>query len=676
MIHRMCSRARRILPFTVILLAFALRLYLLDNQSFAFDEGWTSYAIHHSWREMWGVLAPDNHPPLYYVLVKAFADVAGYGDFAVRFVSVLCGTALVAGLYVLGKRLGGEVGGLSAALFAACSPSLIYYAQEARMYSLWMALAVLSSYSLTRLATDPCRSLLYRRRWWVGYVLATVSALYTHYFTALLILIQNGVALVWLVTSRTPATDRTSGFPATEAREKGGTFRTFFPHAARWIRGRIGRLGRWAWAQGTILLLYLPWLPTAIRQVRIAQGTWWRIPLPPRMIFNDIWLFYILGPRRPRGVPKLGPQAAGIALAVFVALLVGWRRRVGRWAFALSISVLPVALFVLMGTHFPIYTNRYTLVAAPGLALLVGTGVSACWDALPKRGRWLGRAAASLLLVAALAGPLPQLDAYYGDPRYWREDFRRAAQYVMDTTEAGDTIILLGCWQPIMQYYQGPATMLRFPQRGDSVQSEEEAVSSLRQAIHPDSQVRLVMHSWPTVDPQGLVEGQLRSHCRLQGEHWQRETGQRPIRVMNFEGCSGFAVEPRQPIDAVWEDQIALTAFRLIHFVPGKQAHAVLWWRTSGRPAKNYSVFVHLMDAGGKVITQFDKLPLNDFYPMRAWPPDVDQRDDYPLNLPVDANLDGAWLAVGVYNRAKMERLTVRRDGVLVGDFIRIPLAQ
>ena len=84
--------------------------------------------------------------------------------------------------------------------------------------------------------------------------------------------------------------------------------------------------------------------------------------------------------------------------------------------------------------------------------------------------------------------------------------------------------------------------------------------------------MRLVLYSWETVDPQGLVEGQLRARCEFRGEHWQRETGQRPIRVMNFVGCDGqFAVEPRQPVEAEWGDQVALAAFAWWMLVPGKQ---------------------------------------------------------------------------------------------------------
>ena len=70
--------------------------------------------------------------------------------------------------------------------------------------------------------------------------------------------------------------------------------------------------------------------------------------------------------------------------------------------------------------------------------------LASCWHALTGRWAWLGRAAALVLLGAAAVGPLPQLYAYYHDEAYWREDFRRAARYVMDTTGSGDTAVLIG----------------------------------------------------------------------------------------------------------------------------------------------------------------------------------------------------------------------------------------
>ena len=185
----------------------------------------------------------------------------------------------------------------------------------------------------------------------------------------------------------------------------------------------------------------------------------------------------------------------------------------------------------------------------------------------------------------------------------------------------------------------------------------------------------------PTVDPQGLVEGQLRAHCEYRGEHWQRETGQRPIRVMNFVGCDGsFALEPRQSTDIVWGDQVALRGIRVVNLAPGDRAQVVLWWRTLRRPDQDYSVFVHLVDKRGALIAQHDKLPLNAFYPMRAWPQNVDQRDAYSLKLAADADLGGASLAIGLYDAQEGLRLPIRASESdlaewVSGDHIRVPVA-
>ena len=631
-LHTQSNRIRSALALAIILLAFVLRVYHLDVQSFAFDEGWTSYAIHHSWTGLWRVLAPDNHPPLYYVLTKAFADVAGYGDFPVRFVSVVCGTALVAALYVLGHRLAGSPGGLVAALWSACSPLFCYYAQEARMYSLLMLLGTLASYSLVRWLQEEGRA------WYWAYVLLAAGTLYTHYFGVLLLVAHNVVALVWLLSQR-----------------------------------RVHAAGRWLLGQGCAALLFLPWLPIAIDQVRIGQGTWWRVPLPARVVARDMWRFFVLGPRRPEGVAIVGTILGGTTLAAAVAVVLGWRRGWRQWVVALAVLMIPFGLMVFAGSTWPVYTDRYALIAAPGVALVVGLGAAACWQGLSAH-RWVGRVTAILVAGAAVLGPLPSLHAAYTDPRYWREDFRRAAEYVMASTGAGDTVVLVGAYQPIMQYYDGEAEVVWFPQQGDSVESEEQVVDAFSQAIRPDSQVRLVSHSWQTVDPQGLVEGLLRARCRVQGEHWQRETGQRPIKVLNLEECAPFEVEPRVAVDALFGDQVALSAYRLSPIEAGKQAQVFLWWRTLRRPDRDYSAFVHLVSADGAIVTQLDHLPLSDFYPMRSWPVGEEQRDSYLLEVPPDADLEGAWLAVGLYERKTVVRLPVQVGGAPAGDIIRIEL--
>jgi hypothetical protein len=145
---------------------------------------------------------------------------------------------------------------------------------------------------------------------------------------------------------------------------------------------------------------------------------------------------------------------------------------------------------------------------------------------------------------------------------------------------------------------------------------------------------------------------------------------------MNFAGCRGpFATEPRNPVEAVWGEQVKLSGIRIEDIVPGGRAQVVLWWQALVRPDRDYSAFVHLVDRHGDLIVQHDKLPLNAFYPMRAWPLNADQRDTYPLKIPADADLNGAVLAIGLYDAQDELRLPVLSKEWGAGDHIRVPVA-
>jgi len=68
----------------------------------------------------------DFHPPLYYLFMKLWTQVAGYSELALRLPSVIF--SLVAGGYIF------FMGGIWAAVFFLFNPLIMYYSQEARMY--------------------------------------------------------------------------------------------------------------------------------------------------------------------------------------------------------------------------------------------------------------------------------------------------------------------------------------------------------------------------------------------------------------------------------------------------------------------------------------------------------------------------------------------------------------
>lgn len=75
---------------------------------------------------------------------------------------------------------------------------------------------------------------------------------------------------------------------------------------------------------------------------------------------------------------------------------------------------------------------------------------------------------------------------------------------------------------------------------------------------------------------------------------------------------------------------------------PGDVVSVTLQWESLDRVDEDFTGFVHLVDAGGKDVTQDDHLPLNGHYPTRVWDRGTVVSDPYRLLLPDD-------LAEGTY---------------------------
>jgi len=148
------GRSRRILILSLIILAFALRVYQLDAKSIWFDE---SHSLNRasldlpsiaSGKQIWGdrVIWDRTHVPFYFFLLHFLIKLAGNSDFTLRFLSVIFGVLTMPLIYVMGKKLGHPHAGLWAALLATFSPFYLWYSQEARMYTLLVFLGLLSVY--------------------------------------------------------------------------------------------------------------------------------------------------------------------------------------------------------------------------------------------------------------------------------------------------------------------------------------------------------------------------------------------------------------------------------------------------------------------------------------------------------------------------------------------------
>jgi len=181
-----------VLFFTI--LGAVLRFATLDRQSFWLDELVTVSLLQLDFGSMLDAI-PDSEatPYLYYVLAWLWAQVFGLGEVGLRSLSALVGAAIVPVTYGAGAVLVSRRAGLVAAALVSVHPFLVWYAQEARSYSL---LALLASCSVLFFGM----ALRAESKWpYLGWAIASALAVATHYFAAFLVLAE----IAWLL-ARSP----------------------------------------------------------------------------------------------------------------------------------------------------------------------------------------------------------------------------------------------------------------------------------------------------------------------------------------------------------------------------------------------------------------------------------------------------------------------------------------
>lgn len=151
----------------------------IANESLWYDESYSGAIVNHSFSDIITITGGDNHPPLYYLMLRVFVFIFGNTVFTLRTFSVL-GAAALASLGIgpvrraLGNRFGLIYTGMTFAL-----PIIFSMAQEARMYT-WAAFFVTGSALFGYLAQkeDHLKD-------WIFFGVCTFCAAYTHYYSLL-----------------------------------------------------------------------------------------------------------------------------------------------------------------------------------------------------------------------------------------------------------------------------------------------------------------------------------------------------------------------------------------------------------------------------------------------------------------------------------------------------------
>ncbi|MFN8494417.1 MAG: glycosyltransferase family 39 protein [Caldilineaceae bacterium] len=105
---------------------------------------------------------------------------------------------------------------------------------------------------------------------------------------------------------------------------------------------------------------------------------------------------------------------------------------------------------------------------------------------------------------------------------------------------------------------------------------------------------------------------------------------------------------------------------------PGSNLNLSLQWDSVQRANLDYTTFVHVVNADGKLVAQQDRPPLGGFAATRLWEPGQRVVDDYAIPLPSDLSTGKYTVQVGLYNPGNGARLPVAQNGKAAGDFVAI----
>ncbi len=625
----------RLVLVLIILLAALLRFYQLDAQSFWHDEGNSARLAERTLQSITVGTASDIHPPLYYYALHFWRAAFGCSEFALRALSAAAGVLLVWMIYLIGRQLFDEPTALAAALIAAVNPFQIYYSQEARMYALQAMWAAVSTHGLLQIfpATamgesanlkspflfSHLRPSTFHFILFAYYVLASAAGLYTQYTFAFVLIVHNLFVLVRLIAER-----------------------------EGWLRRGMA----WAAAQAAIVILYLPWLPVALSRTRgwgIEPETY---QLGAALL--DVARLFAYGVTLPTAQAGAGLVATG--LLVLAGLWPG-KRAEAAWPTGLLALwwLVPVALMFGIGLYREAYLKFLLMSSAP-VCLLAARGAVNAWRAAARyrpfqemKGAgspaqaWQGFVL-SLAVLAAM--PLPQslLNLYF-DPAYARDDYRGIAQFVRRTERAGDAVLLIAPnqWEVFTYYYTDAERVYAMARSPDPVEADAE----LRRitAKHP----RLFVVYWGDfqADPHRVYESWLGKYTYKTGDEWWGD-----VRVAMYVAPLAAADTPQHSLDVRFGDAITLLGYTLLtpQLSAGGAVQLALFWQASAPIAERYKVFVHVLDAGGRIVAQVDREPGVDLAPTTIWKPGEMVIDRYGVPVPVDAPGGTYTLVVGLYD--------------------------
>lgn len=359
--HR--SKINLILVSLATIIGAIARWAFITRSSIWHDEGFSIMLALRTPAEIWAGSARDVHPPLYYELLHYWAQLFGNSMLAIRSLSAFAGVIIIPLSFVIAKKMFGARAGILASFFVALSPFLIRYSIEGRMYGVLSVFTLLALYSVVLLVHD------HRNNWaYLLYALAVAAGLYTHYFMALAVI----AFWVYLISLQRPHNWRFN--------------KTIFLSVRWWL------------ANAFALLLFLPWVPSMITQLKRAQGLGWLSKTTIWTFHDTIWQFFAFdGAKSIYSIVYILFPLIIIASCVVVIYNDKTKARYSR--LLISYSLLPLAIAIVVSGFKPVFHERYFAFVVAGICMIIAVAIV---DVSRKKIAVISVLAASIIAIQLL----------------------------------------------------------------------------------------------------------------------------------------------------------------------------------------------------------------------------------------------------------------------------------
>lgn len=446
----------------ILILGLVLRLINL-NQSLWLDEAISALAARDlSYFDItFNFLKIDNHPPLFYLLLKLWGQIFGFSDWVLRILPVLLGVGVIYLVYKITRTLSKNYRlTMIAAVLTSTSPLLIYYSQEIRMYILITLFASIQILIF--------QIIIYKgNRWkWGLFSLLNCLLFFSDYITVFL-------------------------------------FPVFFLYPV--LKKDRNLLLKVLLSFLPLIILFVFWFPTFNEQLIknkeiVSSFPGWQYIVGGATFKNlaVAWMKFILG--RISFEPKiLYYGLVGVGSIPFIICIYKTSRVFKKYLLIWLWLIIPIALGFLFSLIIPVFNYFRFIYVLPAFLILTATGI------FEFKSNHIKNLLIGLILFVNITGLL----IYYIDPAQSRENWRQAVSLIEANAKSSD-LVIFEFYEPVapfLWYSKGKVDLIGgtdsyFAERTKTYQKLDPALMGKTRVYHFE-------YLRDLTDPQKLIEQRL-----------------------------------------------------------------------------------------------------------------------------------------------------------------------